>query len=173
MNALLLALILCAAKPGVYVIPPAPKPNVSVNTQEPVLLVLFTAKWCGPCVSEKEKATLLRAQGRAVRVLDIGDPRWAVYVKRFQVRSVPTWLMCVDGKGRQVRRGPVSYLTLQTWLGKAWARSKTPDKEQRAPPVIRLPATQPRPVYQPQQWSMPSYGCGNPNCRMCYGGGRW
>lgn len=79
-------------------------------------LVAFTAKWCGPCQKfhrdfSKDKSM---AGGRNVRMVDVDDDR--AEARRFNIRSMPTFVLIEDG--REVRRtsGYSSQGELKAWL---------------------------------------------------------
>lgn len=55
----------------------------------------FTAEWCGPCQRAKPVLEKIRADGAAVRVVDIDAQRGIA--QRFQIKQIPTFLVFVNG----------------------------------------------------------------------------
>ena len=110
MNAFLLIFVLSAANP---------QPNLSVNTEQPILLVMFYSDSCEPCRQMKPMLRRLRNEGFAICCIDRDNPKWKVYVSRFNVRAVPHFLMCIDGQVWQVLRGSAGETTLRQWFSDA------------------------------------------------------
>ncbi len=157
----------------------APRRNDNrVNTTKPVLLVMFYSEWCGPCNAMKPVLRRLRDEGYVIQCLDVADPKWKVYVDRFNVRAVPHWVMFIDGMSWQTRKGSVSESVLRRWYLEA---NRTRAGVIAVPPLVSIPVVRPVPQYRPMPVyrSAPVYqrawgaargsGCGNPGCAMCYG----
>ena len=125
-----------------------PQPNLSVNTERPVLLVMFYSGSCEPCRRMKPALRKLSGEGFAVRCLDVADPKWKVYVDRFKVRAVPHLLMIVNGKAWQAIRGAAGETTLRQWFSDAQQMRNPLAPEVVAPlrpsPFIIVPMKEPR-----------------------------
>lgn len=88
--------------------------NRSVETF-PVMVTLydFTAKWCGPCrVMDPVLATIEKEYGGRVQVQKIDVDDDPVSAQQFNVRSMPTFVLVVDGRevGRTVGSRPRAFL---------------------------------------------------------------
>lgn len=76
-----------------------------------VVLLDFTATWCGPCQTMKPTIHSLERAGYAVRVVDVDrEPELA---NQFQVSTIPTYVLLVDGQEAARMRGIVSQTQLE------------------------------------------------------------
>jgi len=137
-----------------------------VNVDEPVVLILYRAEWCGPCHSQFAMLSRLRGEGYPIRSIDVDDPKFARFLKRQPYTVLPHYLMVRDGRTWQVRRGSIDESTVRRWFAKAGFLPP-----QKAIQYTTAPAEyfQPMPRYQAP--TRMAGGCGNPGCQMCYGGG--
>ena len=81
--------------------------EVVLQSDEPVL-VDFYADWCGPCqvlAPKLERAAESLTAGRIVKINVDNDPELAA---RYQVQSIPTLLLFVDGEVAERRVGVAS-----------------------------------------------------------------
>lgn len=60
------------------------------------VLLDFTATWCGPCQQMNPIVSRLKRQGYPVRKVDVDQERHLA--QQFNVRSMPTFILVVDGK---------------------------------------------------------------------------
>lgn len=78
---------------------PADKKAVSPTQELPgprVVMLYFTATWCGPCQTMTPIIERLKREGFPLRVVDVdAEPKT---VKQYNVRSIPFFQMVVDGK---------------------------------------------------------------------------
>lgn len=80
------------------------------GTREVVLLD-FTATWCGPCRKMEPTVHSLQKAGYAVRQVDVDrEPDLA---QQFDVRTIPTFVLLVDGQEAARLRGIVSQTQLE------------------------------------------------------------
>lgn len=78
-----------------------------------VTLIDFTAKWCGPCrVMEPVLAALAKEYAGRVRVTAVDIDEEQRLAQQFDVRSMPTFVLVVDGRevGRTVGSRPRAFL---------------------------------------------------------------
>lgn len=94
------------------------------------LVVVFTAKWCGPChvmnrTVWRERGMDAWIRGNAVAVLvDIDDDRTTA--KAFGVQAVPTTIVLVDGQIADRTTGMRDAGSMVNWLGRFGAGTATP-----------------------------------------------
>lgn len=79
-------------------------PNTAASGD--VVLLDFTAAWCGPCQQVKPTVDQLAAEGYPVRVVDIDQH--AELARRFQVSSIPCFIVVKDGQPVARQEGPIS-----------------------------------------------------------------
>jgi thiol-disulfide isomerase/thioredoxin len=94
---------------------------LALSSGDPVLLD-FYADWCSPCRQMEPVVERLQAAGYPVRKVNLDRERQLA--ARFQVTSVPCFVLVVDG--REVKRlvGGQSLKTLETMLAAAGAKAK-------------------------------------------------
>lgn len=107
-----------------------------------VVLLDFSADWCGPCRSMEPVIHQLQAAGYPVRKVNIDQER--ALANKFGVQSIPCFVMIADGKevGRVV--GPASRAELEGMYAKARAQT------------AQSSAAQPQSQAQGQQFAQPS-----------------
>jgi thiol-disulfide isomerase/thioredoxin len=65
-------------------------------------LLAFTASWCGPCHLDQPKVAALKADGLAVKIVDVDrEPEKA---KRFHVNTIPQYFL-FDGQRHCIYSG--------------------------------------------------------------------
>ncbi|KAJ3334138.1 Thioredoxin-like protein 1 [Blyttiomyces sp. JEL0837] len=73
--------------------------NAAINGVEPTKLIViqFTAVWCGPCKAIKPVVAELAKQFRHVQFLSVDIDQLKETAQRYQISSVPTFLMVKGG----------------------------------------------------------------------------
>ncbi len=56
----------------------------------------FTAEWCSPCKKTKPIVEELKKEGYQFQIIDADYEQ--LLVKRFEIKSVPTFILLEDGK---------------------------------------------------------------------------
>jgi thiol-disulfide isomerase/thioredoxin len=96
-------------------------PGPALSNEQTGVLLDFYADWCGPCQSMNPTVEQLAARGRPVRRVNVDQHR--DLAQRFNIRSIPCFVMIVNGReaGRVV--GPTSLARLEQLcsLGRAAA----------------------------------------------------
>lgn len=79
----------------------------------PVVLVDFWAAWCGPCKMMNPILTKLSEQHTIAKVNVDEEPE---LVERFEIRSMPTFLLFRDGKITDRHVGAAGRDAVESWL---------------------------------------------------------
>lgn len=120
-----------------------------------VVLLDFTASWCGPCQRMAPVVSQLEASGLNVRKIDYDTQQ--TLVQQYRVTGVPTFVLLVNGREVDRTVGATSYEHLAAMFTKANAqattsptparvRSQSPDAEMHSPRTIEavnIPYTMP------------------------------
>ena len=116
----------------------------------------FTATWCGPCQQMNPIVSRLRRQGYPVQKVDVDQER--SLAQRFNVRSMPTFILVVDGKEQMRVVGMQSESRLRQMLAQiprdplpSAARNPDPRTVASADPARNAKAAEPDPPRPPER----------------------
>jgi thioredoxin 2 len=81
------------------------------------VLVDFWAAWCGPCrmAAPEVKRTAEQMSGRAV-VLKVDTERWPALAQRFNIMSIPNFVVTKGGRVVRQQAGLVDHRQMISWL---------------------------------------------------------
>jgi thioredoxin 2 len=84
------------------------------------VLVDFWAAWCGPCrmAAPEVKRTAEQMSGRAI-VLKVDTERWPALAQRFNIMSIPNFVVTKDGRVVRQQAGLVDHRQMISWLEQA------------------------------------------------------
>ncbi len=78
-----------------------------ISASDKLVIVDFTATWCGPCQQLKPLLQELESAGRC-ELLMIDTDEYPAVAEQFRVNGIPHLLFIRDGQIREVRRGSAS-----------------------------------------------------------------
>ncbi|MCC2606517.1 thioredoxin family protein [Planctobacterium marinum] len=84
---------------------------------EPLLMLWFSAEWCGPCRQLEPVISMLsQTFAGAVRVVKVDADREQALSQRFGVRAIPTLVLLSHDQTLGTQVGLSSYLEISQWL---------------------------------------------------------
>lgn len=99
------------------------------------VLLDFTATWCGPCQQMSPLISRLKREGHPIRKVDVDkEPELA---RRFNVSSIPAFVLVVDGKEAARSVGVIPESNLRRMLARIPAAEPAqPEQSQQRNPVV-------------------------------------
>lgn len=84
---------------------------------EPLLMLWFSAEWCGPCRQLEPVISMLsQTFAGSVRVIKVDADRDLELSQRFGVRAIPTLVLLSRDKTLSSQVGLSNYLEISQWL---------------------------------------------------------
>lgn len=83
-----------------------------------LVLVDFTAAWCGPCKRQAPILEQFESQNPQVNVVTVDIDEAKDLVDKYSIKSVPTLILFKDGSKVDVKNGLTSLAALNTLVNK-------------------------------------------------------
>jgi thioredoxin 1 len=81
-------------------------------------LVDFFAIWCGPCQMMKPLVDKLAEESADLKVVAVDVDKFPDIASDYQVMSIPTFVVFVNGEAKESRNGAMSEADLKKWVEK-------------------------------------------------------
>lgn len=86
--------------------------------KEGVSLVDFFATWCAPCQMMKPIFAKLSEEMNGVKMMSVDVDKFSDIAAKYEVMSIPTFIIFKDGEAKEVKFGAMSEIDLKKWLEK-------------------------------------------------------
>lgn len=94
------------------------KQEFEAGIKEGIVLVDFFAVWCGPCQMMKPVLEKLSKELDDVKVLAVDVDKFNDLASKYEVMSIPTFVIFKDGEPKEVKFGAMSEGDFKSWIVK-------------------------------------------------------
>lgn len=92
--------------------------DFSKNIADGLTIVDFFAVWCGPCQMMKPVFHKLAEEMEGVRFMAVDVDKFTEIAAKYEVMSIPTFVVFKDGQAITVKNGAMSESDLKNWIEK-------------------------------------------------------
>ena len=94
------------------------KEQFEKEIKDGTVLVDFHAVWCGPCQAMKPVIEAYSEESDDVKVLSLNVDQLAEIAGKYEVMSIPTFVIFKDGEPKEVKAGAMGEEDLKSWIEK-------------------------------------------------------